>query len=67
MKLNLSKRRKVEVLDNLTNQIIVYPSMSEAGSSIGCSKVAIHLALKYQKEKGVTRLIKKRYTVNLID
>lgn len=67
LKYSQSKALRIEVLDILTNQITVYPSMSEAGSSIGCSKVAVHLAIKNLKEKGVTRLIKKRYSGKPID
>ena len=63
LKYSQSRAIRVEVLDNLTNQITVYPSMAEAAISMGCSKVSVHLALKNLKEKGINRLIKKRYQV----
>ena len=55
----------IEVLDTLTNKTIVYPSIIEAARAIGCGKSTIQSALKVLKEKGVTRLIKKKYSVNL--
>ena len=57
--------QKVEVFDTLTKETTVYPSISEAARSIGCTNSAIVIALKNQKEKGVTKLVKKRYTVFL--
>lgn len=56
----------IEVLDTLTNKTIVYPSIIEAARGIGCVKSTIQSALKFLKEKGVTRLIKKRYSVKHI-
>ena len=41
----------------------VYSSISEAARSIGCTKSTISLALKNKREKGVNKLIKKRYIV----
>lgn len=43
----------------------VYFSISEAARSIGCTKSAITIALKNQREKRVNKLIKKRYIVTL--
>jgi len=56
----------IEVLDTLTNETIVYPSIIEAARAIGCVKGTIQSALKVLKEKGVTRLIKKKYLVKAI-
>jgi group I intron endonuclease len=55
----------IEVLDTLTNKTIVYPSIIEAARAIGCVKATIQSTLKVLKEKGVTRLIKKKYSVKL--
>jgi len=54
---------QVSVLDTLTNQVTVYPSISAAARGIGCVDGTIRNALKILKEKGVTRLIKKIYSV----
>lgn len=53
----------VQVFDTLTNEKTVYYSISEAARSIGCTHSAIVMALKNQREKGVNKLIKKRYIV----
>jgi len=54
----------VVVYDTLTTEKTVYNSISEAARSIGCTHSAIVIALKNQREKGVNKLIKKRYTVS---
>jgi len=55
----------VQVFDTLTNEKTVYYSISEAARSIGCTDSAIVIVLKNQREKGVTKLVKKRYMVYL--
>jgi group I intron endonuclease len=55
----------VQVFDTLTNEKTVYYSISEAARSIGCTGSAIVIVLKNQREKGVTKLVKKRYMVFL--
>ena len=52
---NQSTSQKVEVIDTIKNETTVYLSMGEAARSIECSKVAIHLAIKDQEKKGVSR------------
>lgn len=64
---SLARSHKVEVFDTLTNQTTVYISISEAARAIGCVKGTIVLAIKFLKEKGVPRLIKKRYLVKPIE
>jgi predicted transcriptional regulator of viral defense system len=53
-------------LDTLNNETTVYPSISEAAQSIGCAHSTIRNALKHLQEKGVSRLLKKRYLVKII-
>ena len=53
---------KVEVLDTLTSESTVYPSISEAGIALGCATVSVWRALQ-NYDKGVNKRIKKRYTV----
>jgi group I intron endonuclease len=53
---------KVEVLDTFTSESTVYPSISEAGRALGCATVSVWRALQ-NYDKGVNKLIKKRYTV----
>ena len=55
----------MEVLDTLTNVTTVYPSISEAARFLGCSFSTIVIVLKDQREKGVSRLVKKRYLISL--
>jgi hypothetical protein len=38
--------------------------LGEAALAIGCAKSTICKALKYQQEKAVTRLVKKRYAIS---
>jgi Fic family protein len=52
---------QVEVFDSLTNETTVYASNTEAAKAIGCDKSTITKAIKYQKENGVSRLVKKRF------
>lgn len=56
----------VEVLDTLNGNTNVYLSIREAAASIGVVESTIRNALKNQKEKGVLKLIKKRYQVKQI-
>jgi group I intron endonuclease len=65
--LQASRSNRVEVLDTLTNQITVYPSISEAARAIGCHKTTISKTLQHLKEKGVSRPINKRFTVKPTD
>ena len=51
------------MIDSITNEKTVYYSISEAARSIGCTDSAIVIALKNQREKGVKKLLKKRYVV----
>nr|YP_009945070.1 GIY-YIG endonuclease [Monilinia laxa]QOE17434.1 GIY-YIG endonuclease [Monilinia laxa] len=53
---------KVEVVDTLTSQSIVYPSISEAGRALGCTTVSVWKALQ-NYDKGVNKPLKNRYTV----
>lgn len=55
----------VEVTDTLTNIKNVYSSKAEAGRAINCDKSTISVALKEFKDKGVYRLVKKRYLISL--
>lgn len=54
----------IEVFDTLNNEATVYPSIREAARFIGCYDTTVGRALKIKMEKGVNRLIKKRYTVS---
>ena len=56
---------QVSVLDTLTDQVTVYPSISAAARAIGCVDGTIRSTLKVLKEKGVSRLIKKRFMVKI--
>jgi hypothetical protein len=53
-------------LDILTNETAVYKSKYKAAHAIGCSTTAISKAIKFEKENGVSRPIKKRFQVKLI-
>lgn len=53
----------IEVYDSLNKQTTVYPSITQAAEGINCVEGTISLALKVFEEKGVTRMIKKRYLV----
>lgn len=58
--------------DTLNNEATVYPSLSEAARTIGCVEGTLRKALKVFKENpggqlGVTRLIKKRYSIKPLD
>ncbi len=63
LKYNLSRSKKVEVLDTLKNETTVYSSINKASRAIGCSHPSIIYALKKLQEKGVNGLIKGRYQV----
>ena len=60
-----SRSKRVEVFYTLKQETTVYPSIREAARSIGCTNSAIVITLKNPWEKGVTKLVKKRYTVFL--
>ena len=59
----------VEVVDTITQEKIIYPSISEAALAIECTKEGISLAFKRQKEKGVDFIFvkNKRYKLKKID
>ena len=59
----------IEVVDTITQEKIVFPSISEAARVIGYTKEGISLAFKRQKEKGVDFIFvkKKRYKIKKID
>jgi group I intron endonuclease len=63
---NRSKSSSVEVIDTLNNVISLYTSIRQAGEAIGCVHGTLILADKAFKEKGVSRLIKKRYLVKIL-
>ena len=42
---------QISVLNYLSNETKVYPSISEAARVIGCDKTTISKALNYQREK----------------
>ena len=67
MKNSLLKACGVKVLDTFSNETTVFNPISEAGRFIGCSETAVRKALKNLKEKGVARLVKKKYLVKFID
>ena len=60
MEYNRSKSSSVEVIDTLNNVISLYTSIRQAGEAIGCVHGTLILADKAFKEKGVSRLIKKK-------
>nr|ATI20190.1 ribosomal protein S3 [Juglanconis oblonga] len=57
----------VEVLDTLTNIKKNYYSKAEAARAIQCTGSTITLALKEFSDKGVSRLVKKRYLITLAE
>lgn len=65
LEFNRLKGVSVEVLDTNTNETSVYPSIRQAAEAIGCVHRTIQLANKTFEEKGVYRLIKKRYLVKI--
>ena len=64
---NKSKGQRVEVLDTISNETTLYFSIRQAAEAIGCVHGTILLADKAFKEKGVSRLLKKRYTVKILN
>lgn len=60
---------KIEVVDTLTQEKMVFTSISEAARAIGFTKEGISVAFKRQKEKGVEFIFikKKRYMLKKID
>lgn len=67
LKYNQSKAQRVEVLDILKKETKILPSISEAAGFMGCVPGTVRAAIKYLKENGVSRLIKKRFKVNHIN
>jgi group I intron endonuclease len=65
LKYNQSKSQKVEVLNTLTNEITIQPSIGEAGIFIGCTDANVRSALKYLKDKGGIKAYKKISKVKL--
>jgi group I intron endonuclease len=63
---NKSKGQVVEVLDTISNETTLYSTIRQAAEAIGCVHGTILLADKAFKEKGVSRLLKKRYTVKIL-
>lgn len=63
LKNSLSRARKVEVLDTLSNETNVFNSINQASKFIGCSETAIRKVLKDLEEKKVSRLINQKYLV----
>ena len=57
---------KVEVIDTVTNESVVYHSQAEAAQAIGCTRPTIGIALKKTLPGGLSNLIKKRYKVKQI-
>lgn len=55
----------VDVTDTLTNTKVSYYSKAEAARAINCSGPTITIALREFNEKGVSRLVKKRYLISL--
>jgi len=53
-------------LDTISNETTLYPTIRQAAEAIGCVHGTILLADKAFKEKGVYRLLKKRYTVKIL-
>lgn len=66
LKMNEAKGILVEVFDTKTEEIKKYPSIRKAAEAIGCVHRTVLLAIKVYKEKGVQRLIKKRYLIKII-
>jgi group I intron endonuclease len=63
---NKSKGQVVEVLDTISNETTLYSTILQAAEAIGCVHGTILLADKAFKEKGVSRLLKKRYVVKIL-
>lgn len=61
-----SNSHRVEVLDNLTGNTIVYLSIREAAAAIGVVESTVRNALKRFKEKGINKPIKKRFMVKQV-
>ena len=60
---NKSKGVSIEILDTKTNEVSTYSSIRQAAETIGCVHRTILLAERSLKERGISRLIKKRYLV----
>lgn len=62
-------RIPIEVVDTITQEKIIYPSISEAARAIELTKEGISLAFKRQKAKGVDFIFvkNKRYRLKIID
>lgn len=66
LKINELKGYPVEVFDVKTNKTSVYTSIRQAAEAIGCVHRTILLADKTLREKGINRLVKKRYFIKII-
>ncbi len=67
-RIQLSNSQSVIVLDTLTNETTVLPSIKEAARSIGSAFDNVRVAINGIKETGdFSRLIKKRYKVKPYD
>lgn len=57
------------MVDTISQEKIVFTSITEAALAIGCSKEGISLAFKRQKEKGVDFIFikNKRYKLKKLD
>lgn len=66
LKINELKGNPVEVFDVKTNKTSVYTSIRQAAEAIGCVHGTILLADKTLREKGINRLVKKRYLIKII-
>ena len=63
LELNKLKCQRVQVVDTLNNTTTLYASISDAALAIGCVHSTVSKALSHLKEKGTSKLIKKRFQV----
>lgn len=66
-KLHSKSSIKINVWDILKRENTSYPSSRVAGSLLGIDKSTILRALRYIKEKGIPKLINKRYLIFPLD
>jgi group I intron endonuclease len=65
LKINENKRKGTEVFDTVTGLTTTYSSIRQAADAIGCSHSSIVLAIKAFSNKGIERLVKRRYKVKV--
>lgn len=65
IKLNKLKGFSIQVIDTKTQETTIYPSLREAARTIGCSHCSISYVIKNFPEKGVNKLLKKRYFIKV--